>query len=437
MKKKVLAGMLVALAVCSVTACGKKNDKEASVVSGSVITAESLESETSQADGSQTPEAAGTEPTGSQTPEASGTEPTGSQTPEASGEEQTSSQAPETASANQTAGTQTVPAGISLDEDMSSVSYTLLARMISEQEGNAAYDVEAKTNGDSFWKELNYLVSIYGVNDNKITFDEEAKEYIVKKEQLRYYAASLYSDLGKAKKLPEIADGSTSVTKKGSKWRFSRNDTSAYDVSVQSCSKQQKDGTYQLSVYLVDSAANTSLGEYTAVIKKSPYKSSKCPFHYTIVSLNKMTKMDMETVLVGDQQENSDSTSQAGLTAGTDTSSSDGSTTQQDGQTTPTGTSEGTGTAGGDASQAVNSDIAGATITSDAAMEIAKKYYGAAADDGTAYTYTYQGATTYQNIPYYNFCVTKDEDYVINVLVSGDGARIYKGTNTNDSWTMQ
>ena len=389
------------------------------MVSGSVITAESLESETSQA-----PEAAGTEQTGSQTPEAAGTEQTGSQTTE-------------TASANQTAGTQTVPAGISLDEDMSSVSYTLLARMISEQEGNAAYDVEAKTNGDSFWKELNYLVSIYGVNDNKITFDEEAKEYIVKKEQLRYYAASLYSDLGKAKKLPEIADGSTSVTKKGSKWRFSRNDTSAYDVSVQSCSKQQKDGTYQLSVYLVDSAANTSLGEYTAVIKKSPYKSSKCPFHYTIVSLNKMTKMDMETVLVGDQQENSDSTSQAGLTAGTDTSSAGGSTTQQDGQTTPTDTSGETGTAGGDASQAVNSDIAGATITSDAAMEIAKKYYGAAADDGTAYTYTYQGATTYQNIPYYNFCVTKDEDYVINVLVSGDGARIYKGTNTNDSWTMQ
>ena len=150
-----------------------------------------------------------------------------------------------------------------------------------------------------------------------------------------------------------------------------------------------------------------------------------------------MPKMDMETVLVGDQQENSDSTSQAGLTAGTDTSSAGGSTTQQDGQTTPTDTSGETGTAGGDASQAVNSDIAGATITSDAAMEIAKKYYGAAADDGTAYTYTYQGATTYQNIPYYNFCVTKDEDYVINVLVSGDGARIYKGTNTNDSWTMQ
>ena len=432
MKKKVLAGMLVALAVCSVTACGKKNDKEASVVSGSVITAESLESETSQA-----PEAAGTEQTGSQTPEAAGTEQTGSQTTETAGTEQTGSQTTETASANQTAGTQTVPAGISLDEDMSSVSYTLLARMISEQEGNAAYDAAEKTNGDSFWKELNYLVSIYGVNDNKITFDEEAKEYIVKKEQLRYYAASLYSDLGKAKKLPEIADGSTSVTKKGSKWRFSRNDTSAYDVSVQSCSKQQKDGTYQLSVYLVDSAANTSLGEYTAVIKKSPYKSSKCPFHYTIVSLNKMTKMDMETVLVGDQQENSDSTSQAGLTAGTDTSSAGGSTTQQDGQTTPTDTSGETGTAGGDASQAVNSDIAGATITSDAAMEIAKKYYGAAGDDGIAYTYTYQGATTYQNIPYYNFCVTKDEDYVINVLVSGDGARIYKGTNTNDSWTMQ
>lgn len=439
MKKKVLAGMLIALAVCSVTACGKKNDKEASVVSGSAITAESLTSETSQNVGSQTPEVAGTEQTGSQTAETTGTDQTGLQMPE-------------TSQASQTTGTQTVPASISLDEDMSSVNYVLLARMISDQEGNDAYDMAAKANGDSFWKEMNYLVSAYGVNNKKITFDEKTKEYALKKAQLRYYAAALYSDLGKAKKLPDIADGSTSVTKKGSKWKFAMNDTSAYDISVQSCSKQEKDGTYELSVYLVDAASQTSLGEYAAVIKKSPYTSSKSPFHYTIVSLNKMTKMDMETVLVGDQQEDTQSTGQTGLSAstqttGTTSSSADNTATQQYGQvlsmpgtssdasaasqtqTDTTGTSQTAQTSG--------SDIAGATVTPDAAMEIAKKYYGAAASDGSAYVYKYEGTTTYQNVPYYNFSVSDGENLVINVLVSGDGARIYKGTNTNDSWTMQ
>lgn len=438
MKKRVIAGLLIALAVCSITACGKKKDKEASVISGSVVT-----SELSVAQMSQTPETSQT---------------AGSQTPEAVSNEQTGSQTQETA---QTAGAQTVPAGISLEENMSSVSYVLLARMISEQEGNGAYDAETKENGDSFWKELNYLVSAYGVNNKKISFDEATKEYTLKKEQLRYYAAALYSNLGKAKKLPEIAEGSTSVTKKGSKWKFAMNDTSAYDISVQSCSKQEKDGTYQLSVYLVDSASQTSLGEYAAVIKKSPYKSAKSPFHYTIVSLNKMTKMAMETVLVGDRKEEAKDTAQAGLNAGTQTSGTpapsngDGAaqqygqvlsmpgTSTDTNQSSQTAASTGTAASGTDtsqtaaASQSVESDIAGATITAEAAMEIAKKYYGAASDDGTAYTYKYEGTTTYQNVPYYNFSVTKGEEAVINVLVSGDGARIYKGTNTNDSWTMQ
>ena len=148
MKKRVIAGLLIALAVCSITACGKKKDKEASVISGSVVT-----SELSVAQMSQTPETSQT---------------AGSQTPEAVSNEQTGSQTQETA---QTAGAQTVPAGISLEENMSSVSYVLLARMISEQEGNGAYDAETKENGDSFWKELNYLVSAYGVNNKKISFD--------------------------------------------------------------------------------------------------------------------------------------------------------------------------------------------------------------------------------------------------------------------------
>ena len=111
-------------------------------------------------------------------------------------------------------------------------------------------------------------------------------------------------------------------------------------------------------------------------------------------------------------------------------------------QTSQTDTSSGSASTGTDTSQqpaagSVDSDIAGATITSDAAMELAKKYYGAADDEGTAYVYKYEGTTTYQNVPYYNFSVSKGEETVIHVLVSGDGARIYKGTNTNGSWTMQ
>ena len=57
--------------------------------------------------------------------------------------------------------------------------------------------------------------------------------------------------------------------------------------------------------------------------------------------------------------------------------------------------------------------------------------------DGKEYTYKYEGTTTYQNVPYYNFSVSDGGTTVINILVSGDGARIYKGTNTNGSWSMQ
>ena len=488
MKKKVLAGMLLALAVCSVTACGKDKNKEEVPASGSVVT-----SEASQA-GSQTPEVSQTQETAQTGEQAGQTAQTGEQPGQTTQTAQDGLQMPETAQTgdtaqgalqmpetaqttdtaqqNQTAGAQPAPAGISLEEDMSSVSYVLLARMISEQEGNKAYDAAAKANGDSFWKEMDLLVSAYGVNNKKIDFNESTKEYSMKKAQLRYYAAALYSDLGKAKKLPTIESDSTSVTKKGSKWKFAMNDTSAYDISIQSCAKQEKNGTYELRMHLVDSATQTSLGEYTALIKKSPYKSSKSPFHYSVVSLNKMTKMNMETVLVGDRKDETEDTSQTGTTAGTQTagtqdvqtqttgtSATDG-TTQQYGQVlTMPGTSSGTTTApqtteNAPASQTQTQttdpaagqtapaqsgtvDIAGATITAEAAMEIAKKYYGAAAADGTGYTYKYEGTTTYQNVPYYNFSVTNGETLVINVLVSGDGARIYKGTNTNNSWTMQ
>ena len=92
------------------------------------------------------------------------------------------------------------------------------------------------------------------------------------------------------------------------------------------------------------------------------------------------------------------------------------------------------------ASQTTGSDsdtISGASVTADAAKEIAQKYYGASSADGKEYTYKYEGTTTYQNVPYYNFSVSDGGTTVINILVSGDGARIYKGTNTNGSWSMQ
>ncbi len=430
MKKRVLAGMVIALAVCSITACGKNKSEDSSAASASVVASET-ESQTSQTQDALTAEGVD--------------------------EDATQNTTQDTA---QTAAQETVSASISLDEDMASVSYTLLARMISDYQGNAAYDVTEGTNENSFWTELQYLVSAYGTNNTKISYDETSGEYTLKKAQLRYYAASLYSDLGKAKKLPDI--GVDSVTKKGSKWKVAATDTSAYDIALQSCSKQDS-GSYRITAYLVDTSNQTALGEYAAVIKKSPYKGKKSPFHYTIVSLSKMTKMSLETVLVGDVEEETTQTTQAGLTA-TDQTGSDSttqstgdsstsygtvlsmpgttaSTTQTTTETTQTTTETTQSTAAttgtDDSANTTAASMDGASITSDEAMAIAKKYYGEKANDGTDYQYIYAGTTTYQNVPYYNFTVSDGTTTVINVLVSGDGARIYKGTNTNDSWTMQ
>lgn len=471
MKKKIVTGMLIALALCSITACGKNKASSSAAQSASVVGAEA-----------------------SKTAEGSAVASTTSQTPETSG-----SQTPETADGQTSAAAQsneTVSAAITLDEDMASVSYVLLARMISAHEGNTAFNAEDKTNGDTFWKEMNYLVSAYGINNKRISFDETTKQYTVKKAQLRFYAAALYSDLGKAKKLPEIVENNESVTKSGSKWRFAMNDTSAYDVAVQSCEKLDKSGSYKITVYLVDASTRTSLGEYSAVIKKSPYKGKKSPFHYAVVSLEKMTKMPMETVLVGNTDSNTDTQDASGQGTGTtDTTNTVASTTQTADSTdnatgstsygtvlsmpgassgnsgttgTTSGTADGSGTqaagttdsTGSQAAETANSTasqstaatdtaaasqttgsdsdtISGASVTADAAKEIAQKYYGASSADGKEYTYKYEGTTTYQNVPYYNFSVSDGGTTVINILVSGDGARIYKGTNTNGSWSMQ
>ena len=494
MKKKIVTGMLIALALCSITACGKNKASSSAAQSASVVGAEA----------SKTAEGSAVASTTSQTPETSG-----SQTPETADSQV--SQTPETTAGQTSAaaqGNETVSAAITLDEDMASVSYVLLARMISAHEGNTAFNAEDKTNGDTFWKEMNYLVSAYGINNKRISFDETTKQYTVKKAQLRFYAAALYSDLGKAKKLPEIVESNESVKKSGSKWQFAMNDTSAYDVAVQSCEKLDKSGSYKITVYLVDASARTSLGEYSAVIKKSPYKGKKSPFHYAVVSLEKMTKMPMETVLVGNTDSNTDTQDASGQgTATTDTTNTAASTTQTadstdnatgstsygtvlsmpgassgnsgttgatsgtaDGSgTQAAGTTDSTGSQAADtanstasqstaatdtaaasqstaatdtaaASQTTGSDsdtISGASVTADAAKEIAQKYYGASSADGKEYTYKYEGTTTYQNIPYYNFSVSDGKTTVINILVSGDGARIYKGTNTNGSWSMQ
>ena len=482
MKKKIVTGMLIALALCSITACGKNKASSSAAQSASVVGAEA----------SKTAEGSAVASTTSQTPETSG-----SQTPETADSQV--SQTPETAAGQTSAaaqGNETVSAAITLDEDMASVSYVLLARMISAHEGNTAFNAEDKTNGDTFWKEMNYLVSAYGINNKRISFDETTKQYTVKKAQLRFYAAALYSDLGKAKKLPEIVESNESVKKSGSKWQFAMNDTSAYDVAVQSCEKLDKSGSYKITVYLVDASTRTSLGEYSAVIKKSPYKGKKSPFHYAVVSLEKMTKMPMETVLVGNTDSNTDTQDASGQGTGTtDTTNTAASTTQTADSTanatgstsygtvlsmpgassgnsgttgTTSGTADGSGTqAAGTtdstgsqtadtanstasqstaatdtaaASQTTGSDsdtISGASVTADAAKEIAQKYYGASSADGKEYTYKYEGTTTYQNVPYYNFSVSDGGTTVINILVSGDGARIYKGTNTNGSWSMQ
>ena len=482
MKKKIVTGMLIALALCSITACGKNKASSSAAQSASVVGAEA----------SKTAEGSAVASTTSQTPETSG-----SQTPETADSQV--SQTPETTAGQTSAaaqGNETVSAAITLDEDMASVSYVLLARMISAHEGNTAFNAEDKTNGDTFWKEMNYLVSAYGINNKRISFDETTKQYTVKKAQLRFYAAALYSDLGKAKKLPEIVESNESVKKSGSKWQFAMNDTSAYDVAVQSCEKLDKSGSYKITVCLVDASARTSLGEYSAVIKKSPYKGKKSPFHYAVVSLEKMTKMPMETVLVGNTDSNTDTQDASGQgTATTDTTNTAASTTQTadstdnatgstsygtvlsmpgassgnsgttgatsgtaDGSgTQAAGTTDSTGSQASDtanstasqstaatdtaaASQTTGSDsdtISGASVTADAAKEIAQKYYGASSADGKEYTYKYEGTTTYQNIPYYNFSVSDGKTTVINILVSGDGARIYKGTNTNGSWSMQ
>lgn len=482
MKKKIVTGMLIALALCSITACGKNKASSSAAQSASVVGAEA----------SKTAEGSAVASTTSQTPETSG-----SQTPETADSQV--SQTPETTAGQTSAaaqGNETVSAAITLDEDMASVSYVLLARMISAHEGNTAFNAEDKTNGDTFWKEMNYLVSAYGINNKRISFDETTKQYTVKKAQLRFYAAALYSDLGKAKKLPEIVESNESVKKSGSKWQFAMNDTSAYDVAVQSCEKLDKSGSYKITAYLVDASARTSLGEYSAVIKKSPYKGKKSPFHYAVVSLEKMTKMPMETVLVGNTDSNTDTQDASGQgTATTDTTNTAASTTQTadstdnatgstsygtvlsmpgassgnsgttgatsgtaDGSgTQAAGTTDSTGSQAADtanstasqstaatdtaaASQTAGSDsdtISGASVTADAAKEIAQKYYGASSADGKEYTYKYEGTTTYQNVPYYNFSVSDGKTTVINILVSGDGARIYKGTNTNGSWSMQ
>ena len=482
MKKKIVTGMLIALALCSITACGKNKASSSAAQSASVVGAEA----------SKTAEGSAVASTTSQTPETSG-----SQTPETADSQV--SQTPETTAGQTSAAAQsneTVSAAITLDEDMASVSYVLMARMISAHEGNTAFNAEDKTNGDTFWKEMNYLVSAYGINNKRISFDETTKQYTVKKAQLRFYAAALYSDLGKAKKLPEIVESNESVKKSGSKWQFAMNDTSAYDVAVQSCEKLDKSGSYKITVYLVDASARTSLGEYSAVIKKSPYKGKKSPFHYAVVSLEKMTMMPMETVLVGNTDSNTDTQDASGQgTATTDTTNTAASTTQTadstdnatgstsygtvlsmpgassgnsgttgatsgtaDGSgTQAAGTTDSTGSQAADtanstasqstaatdtaaASQTTGSDsdtISGASVTADAAKEIAQKYYGASSADGKEYTYKYEGTTTYQNVPYYNFSVSDGKTTVINILVSGDGARIYKGTNTNGSWSMQ
>ena len=364
---------------------------------------------------------------------------------------------------------ETVSEGIELEDDMASMSSVILARMIADYDGLTAYDKESGEGELTFWTEMSYLVTAYGTNNEKISYDEETGVYTLKKAQLRYYAASLYSSLGKAKKLPAIDKDSSEVTKKGGKWKFNTENIGDYDISIVSCSRENDEGISTIVAHLVNKDDSTSLGKYAVKITKSPYKGKKCPFYYSIVSIDKMSKMAMENILVGRGSDagTTDTSATGALTdttgTTTDSSSSYGNVLSMPGTTDTTATDATatdatatnttatdatatdatatdpatvTGTTG-DGTTATAEVMNGASISSDSAMKIAQNYYGTSLDDGTEYTYTYEGVATYMDTNYYNFSVNDSVGTVINILVSGDGARVFKGTNTNGTWTMQ
>ncbi len=381
---------------------------------------------------------------------------------------------------------------VTLPEDGETVAYVLAARMVSDYLGSEAFVPETGAGGNTLWTTVGYLFSAYGAQNERISTSEDGLSYEVSLEQLRYYAAALYADLGKAKDLPELTETTMGVTRQSKKkYVFSIVDTAQYRALINS-SAETDDG-YKINASLMDSASGDTVAQYAATVKKSAYTGKKSPFHYAVASLSRMTKMPVVQVLVGQNKAGAEQSTAEGQTQ-------DGGQTAPDGQTAPTGEGAGTtdgtqtpaasdsggsssdsgssstdggapagssssaagdsasggsagtdggssstdGGAGGDSSsgQGTSQPSDGGTgggISNGSALERARDYFGTTDEEsGKTYVYSYEGTTTFNSTDYYNFNVTDGESYVTNILVSYDGSRILKGTkNADGSWNLQ
>ncbi|MCI8591567.1 MAG: hypothetical protein HFI88_04290 [Lachnospiraceae bacterium] len=399
--------------------------------------------------------------------------------------------------ASQTGGTDVSAAtNVTLPEDGETVAYVLAARMVSDYLGNEAFVPGTETGANTFWATVDYLVSAYGTQNTKISTSEDGLSYEVKLEQLRYYAAALYADLGKAKDLPELSEMTTGVTRKSKKaYIFSMVDTSQYRATINS-SVEVDDG-YKIGAALVDATSGETVVQYAASVKKSAYTGKKSPFHYAVAELNRMTKRPIVQVLVGPSNDDgqadqsapegqapeggqttpgdsaapnggdagtsdgsqasgipeSGGTSSEGGSSSTDGGASAGSTSSATGD--PASGSSAAGTEGGSSSADSGADGSssagqgtsqpsdgggtGGGISNGSALAQARDYFGTSDEEsGKTYVYSYEGTTTFNGTDYYNFYVTDGESYVTNILVSYDGSRILKGTkNADGSWSLQ
>ncbi|HCT89764.1 MAG TPA: hypothetical protein DF613_00045, partial [Lachnospiraceae bacterium] len=382
---------------------------------------------------------------------------------------------------------------VTLPEGGETVAYVLAARMVSDYLGSEAFVAETGTGAGTFWTTVDYLVSAYGTQNEKISTSEDGLSYEVKLEQLRYYAAALYADLGKAKDLPELSEMMTGVTLKSKKvYLFSIADTSQYRVTIHSLA--ETDDGYGIRASLLDSTSGEAVAQYAVSVKKSAYTGKKSPFHYAVAGLSRMTKIPLVEVLVGpkddpdqagqsttegqdptqgavtDQtvpaegaQGTTDGTQGTQIPAGQDSagSTSDGGSSSSD-SGAPAGSSSsaagdqassssaGTGSSSSSDSGSSSADQgasqpadsgggAGGGISNGTALEQARDYFGTTDEaSGKTYVYSYEGTTAFNGTDYYNFSVTDGEAYVTNILVSYDGSRILKGTkNADGSWSLQ
>lgn len=302
----------------------------------------------------------------------------------------------------------------SLPENGDTITYILEARMVSDYNSDPAFHAEDTATAATFWETLAYLVSDYGTQNEAVTLDEGTGAFSVSKKELQYYGASLYAELGKVKKLPELSGNVSAVTKiSGKKYQVDRMTTDEFSVNVAACYKDST-GTYTVYAALINSSG-TEVQEYKAAIKESAYGTKKTSFPYTVVSLARLTEHEAEDILVGERET-------AFADVKKDASGGDGQNASQEGDASGNLAADGTETTG-----------AAGAISSGSALEQAQNYYGTKdPDSGEDYVYTYDGVTTFNQASYYSFSVSVGETYVINILVSDDGSRILKGIKNAD-----